>query len=179
MWELIELANHHPRVNILQPGPGVGGHCIAVDPWFIVSAAPDESKIIHEARRINDSKPSFVLNKTYETIEETTCANVAALGLSFKADIDDLRESPALDIVKVFAQEQPEITILAVEPNIQELPAELEQLSNVQLAELDTALEQSEVVLLLVDHEEFKNVRATELSGKKLIDTRGVWRDLT
>ena len=118
VWELIELANHHPRVNILKPGPGVGGHCIAVDPWFIVSAVPEEAKIVRQAREINDSKPSFVLDKVEKALSESDNKRVAALGIAFKADIDDLRESPALGIVEKLAERNPETTVSVVEPNL-------------------------------------------------------------
>lgn len=176
VWELIELANHHPRVNILNPGPGVGGHCIAVDPWFIVSSVPDEAKIIRLARETNDGKPDFVLAKAAEAIREKPGASIAALGLAFKADIDDLRESPALQIVQKLATTHPETTVLAVEPNIDVLPQALADQENVQLTQLDNALEDAEIILLLVDHTEFKEVSSETLQGKYIIDTRGVWR---
>ena len=176
VWELIELANHHPRVNILNPGPGVGGHCIAVDPWFIVSSVPDEAKIIRLARETNDGKPDFVLAKVAEAIKEKPGASIAALGLAFKADIDDLRESPALQIVHKLAETQPETSVLAVEPNIDTLPQALAEQSNIQLTQLENALEDAEIILLLVDHAEFKEVSSETLKGKHIIDTRGVWR---
>ena len=120
VWELIELANHHPRVNILQPGPGVGGHCIAVDPWFIVAAAPEESRLIHMARVVNDDKPEHVMNLIESSVAQAGAAapKVAMLGLAFKPDIDDLRESPALKITTEVAQRHPEWQVLAVEPNV-------------------------------------------------------------
>lgn len=176
VWELIELANHHPRVNILQPGPGVGGHCIAVDPWFIVSAMPDDAKIIRLARETNDSKPQIVIDKALTTLIGVESPTIAALGLAFKADIDDLRESPARDIVGRLADAIPNGQLLAVEPNISELPAELHNRRNVRLSELESAVAAADLVLLLVDHEEFKNFDTDRLSGKKVIDTRGVWR---
>lgn len=176
VWELIRLANHHPRVNILQPGPGVGGHCIAVDPWFIVSADPKNSRLIRSAREVNDSKPAWVLNKISEAVSKSNSSNVAVLGLTFKADIDDLRTSPALSIAEEFAKSHPTVRILAVEPNIPELPAKLNPLSNVALTKLDSALDIAEVIVLLVDHKEFKAVPATKLKGKTIIDTKGLWR---
>lgn len=176
VWELIELANHHPRVNILQPGPGVGGHCIAVDPWFIVAADPQNSRLIRSAREINDGKPEWVLEKISEAVSATETSNVAALGLSFKPNIDDLRTSPALSIAEKFASSNPEVNILAVEPNITELPDNLNALSNVSLTELEVALSTADVIVLLVDHDEFKTVPATALKGKTIIDTKGLWR---
>jgi len=174
---LIKLANRHPRVNILQPGPGVGGHCIAVDPWFIVDSAPDEAKLIHTARTVNDSKPHFVLEKINQAVESIGKVKfeltVACLGLAFKPDIDDLRESPALDIAQQvglmgFGK------LMVVEPNISELPAGFNTAS-VDLVELDTALAEADVVVLLVDHAPFKTMNLGLLSGKKVVDTRGIW----
>jgi UDP-N-acetyl-D-mannosaminuronic acid dehydrogenase len=125
VWELIELANHHPRVNILQPGPGVGGHCIAVDPWFIVDAAPEEARLIRTAREVNDAKPHVVVEKVRRAASECGADAIAAFGLAFKADIDDLRESPARFIVETLAEGMPETTRIVVEPHVGELPEEL------------------------------------------------------
>lgn len=177
VWELIELANHHPRVNILQPGPGVGGHCIAVDPWFIVSSAPETAKLVRLSREVNDRKPKWVLEKIREEaaqLEEN--AKIALFGLTFKPDIDDLRESPALSIAAEVAKSETGRGILLVEPNITDLPPQLEGLPNVKLTTMDEALQQADVVALLVDHREFKNVPGSLLEGKKIIDTRGAWR---
>ena len=176
VFELIELANKHPRVNILQPGPGVGGHCIAVDPWFIVSAAPEESRLIRMARAVNDDKPAFVLRQVAEALAGIERPTVAVLGLAFKPDIDDLRESPALAIARSVAEAYPDGKILAVEPNIDELPTVLAGLSNVALASLDQALAVADAVVLLVDHREFKELKAEDLPACPLVDTRGVWR---
>lgn len=176
VWELIELANHHPRVNILQPGPGVGGHCIAVDPWFIVAADPENSRLIRSAREVNDGKPTWVLEKISEAVAATKTDKIAVLGLSFKPNIDDLRTSPALSIAEEFAKSHPAVNVLAVEPNISALPANLNELPNVALTELDTALSTAEVIVLLVDHDEFTSVPATALKGKTIIDTKGLWR---
>lgn len=176
VFELIELANKHPRVNILQPGPGVGGHCIAVDPWFIVSAVPEQARLIRTAREVNDSKPGYVLGKVLAAVEGVDEPVVAALGLAFKPDIDDMRESPALDITKRIAAQLPAGRILAVEPNVTDLPASLSSVDNVALSSLDEALQQADVVLLLVDHREFKAMDRSRLDGAKVIDTRGVWR---
>jgi len=177
VWELIKLANRHPRVNILQPGPGVGGHCIAVDPWFIVDSAPEEARLIHVARAVNDAKPQFVLGKINQAVEviakERSELTIACLGLAFKPDIDDLRESPALDIaqqVDLMGFEK----LMVVEPNIGELPAGFDT-AVVDLVELDTALAQADVVVLLVDHASFKTMDLGLLSGKQVVDTRGVW----
>ena len=175
VWELINLANHHPRVNILQPGPGVGGHCIAVDPWFIVSAAPEESQLIHMARKVNDGKPKWVLGKVMEAARKSTNNVIAVLGLAFKANIDDLRESPSLDIATEIAAKLPEKQVLVVEPNIQELPTGLANKENVKLSSAKEAIEAAEVITLLVDHDEFKSINPSLLTGKTIIDTKGLW----
>mgnify|MGYP002722696213 FL=1 len=176
VWELIELANHHPRVNILQPGPGVGGHCIAVDPWFIVSAAPEEAKLIKTARTVNDGKPEWVIDQVLKALEAKDHPVVAALGIAFKNDIDDLRESPSLEIVKRLAVDNPELDIRVVEPNVQELPPVLNNLSNLTKQDAADAIAAAEVVLLLVNHKEFVALDKTVLQGKTVIDTKGIWR---
>ncbi|PVH28279.1 UDP-N-acetyl-D-mannosamine dehydrogenase [Pararhodobacter oceanensis] len=176
VWELIRLANRHPRVNILQPGPGVGGHCIAVDPWFIVSSARNEARLIRTAREVNDSKPDWVMNKVRAAIGAHLMANpgktaadvtVAVYGLSFKPNIDDLRESPALDIARAIAAEHtgPQ---LVVEPNIEELPKGLEAAHLVDL----TAASAAEVHVMLVDHTHFMSSVAPI---GRIVDVRGVW----
>lgn len=172
VWELIKLANRHPRVNILNPGPGVGGHCIAVDPWFIVNSCPAEARLIHQARLVNDGKPHYVIDKVVVAADQFKKPVIACLGLAFKADIDDLRESPALDIVKHLA-EQGIGRILAVEPNIHELPAALGK-AGVELATLEQALEQANVVVVLVDHKHFKSCDKSLFLSKVMIDTRGI-----
>lgn len=175
VWELIELANHHPRVNILQPGPGVGGHCIAVDPWFIVSSDPENSRIIRTAREINDGKPKWVLSKVQEAVQHSPEATIAVLGLAFKANIDDLRESPSLKIATEIAETLPQNRIFAVEPNVSELPHALAQHDNVKLVSVDTAVDEADVVVLLVDHDEFVDLWSPSLSAKTVIDTKGLW----
>jgi UDP-N-acetyl-D-mannosaminuronic acid dehydrogenase len=166
VWELIEMANKHPRVNILQPGCGVGGHCIAVDPWFIVHAFPHDAQLIKTARDINDGKPLYVISKVKEAIKDISNPKVACLGLAFKPDIDDLRESPALDITKMLSDEGYEI--LAVEPNIQELPKVLENRKNVKLVSLEDALKEADVVVVLVNHKEFN--RESLKTDAKVLD---------
>lgn len=181
VWELISLANRHPRVNILQPGPGVGGHCIAVDPWFIVSQAPEEAKLIRTARLVNDSKPVWVINKVKEAVElflQKTLGKtngsvvVACLGLAFKPNIDDLRESPALAITSQLASEGI-ANILAVEPNIDKLPEKYS--STIEFVTTAQALRDADIILLLVDHKEFKAIDKSSIIDKVVIDTRGIW----
>lgn len=176
VWELIELANHHPRVNILQPGPGVGGHCIAVDPWFIVSAAPEEAKLIQTARTVNDGKPQWVIDQVLKALEDKGNPVVAALGIAFKNDIDDLRESPSLEIVKRLGVDNPQLDIRVVEPNVETLPPVLSNLSNLTKQDTEEAIAAADVVLLLVNHRQFVGLDQSLLDGKTVIDTKGIWR---
>ena len=173
VWELIKLANLHPRVNILQPGPGVGGHCIAVDPWFIVATNPDEAKLIRMARLINDSKPGHVCERVRDRAAALKNPVIACLGLSYKKDVDDLRESPAVEIVRRLAGEKVG-ELLVVEPHIAALPGELAALG-LQLTDFDEALERANLVLLLVDHMSFMQIDRDLLKDKFVIDTRGAW----
>lgn len=181
VWELISLANRHPRVNILQPGPGVGGHCIAVDPWFIVSKTPEQARLIRTAREVNDSKPQWVIEKVKLAVAEFLQANpdksarevtITCFGLAFKPNIDDLRESPAVAIVQQLAKEHPG-RILAVEPNIHELPEKM--IPQVTLKELEHVEDESDILVLLVDHQEFRNHKLNTQKNIKIIDTRGIW----
>lgn len=174
VWELISIANHHPRVNILNPGPGVGGHCIAVDPWFIVDSVPRESKLIHMAREINDYKPIFVFDKIENIIKKIKNPKIACLGLAFKADVDDLRESPAIKIVDLLSNNK-DSEILVVEPYIKTLPNELDKKENVTLSKYHEAVEKADVIILLVDHNKFKKEKLSNLNNKILIDTRGIY----
>jgi UDP-N-acetyl-D-mannosaminuronic acid dehydrogenase len=176
VWELIRLANHHPRVNILQPGPGVGGHCIAVDPWFIVAADPTNSTLIRTAREVNDSKPGYVVEQVRRAGEGLENPVIACLGLAFKANIDDVRESPAVDIVKRISREYPAASILVAAPHADRLPDELGPFSNVRLAATDDAVGAAQVVVLLVDHDKFRDIDTASLLGKRVVDTRGFWR---
>lgn len=171
--ELISLANHHPRVNILQPGCGVGGHCIAVDPWFIVNKTPNEAKLIRQAREVNDYKPQFVIEKVEKAIKELKKENpsITCFGLAFKPNIDDLRESPALKITQKLAEKYE--NVLAVEPNIKVLPEKLKN-KNIKLVSLEEGLK-SDVLLLLVEHKEFKSIKPELSANQRLVDTRGIW----
>ncbi|SDD80397.1 UDP-N-acetyl-D-mannosamine dehydrogenase [Sporomusa acidovorans] len=175
VWELIDLANRHPRVNILQPGPGVGGHCIAVDPWFIVDSAPEQSKLIHAARLVNDNKPKYIIEKVIQKAERFKKPVIACLGLAFKPDIDDLRESPSVEIVKTLAKNRIG-EILAVEPHIKQLPLALQQYPDIIYTDTSQAVQQADIILLLVDHKAFKLIDRNMLNEKIVIDTRGMWR---
>ncbi|NOH91646.1 UDP-N-acetyl-D-mannosamine dehydrogenase [Vibrio sp. AIC-3] len=175
VWELIALANRHPRINILQPGPGVGGHCIAVDPWFIVSKTPELAKLIKTARDVNDKKTEWVIDKVKVAVTDFLNANptktvkdvtIACYGLAFKPDIDDLRESPALDITKNIAKKHAG-KVLAIEPNITSINVE-----NVELVSFDESLTRTDIHVMLVDHMQFKKIR---LNDAFIVDTRGIW----
>jgi len=177
VWELVRLANRHPRVNILQPGPGVGGHCIAVDPWFIVSSAPDQSRLITTARHVNDDKPLWVINRVKAAVADFLRDNpeksiqditIACYGLAFKADIDDLRESPALNIARTLMAEHGG-PVKLVEPNLNRSP---DWLSEEDLISFDQALDEANVHVLLVDHAPFKRIRPQK---GIIVDTRGIW----
>ncbi|MDX5630584.1 MULTISPECIES: UDP-N-acetyl-D-mannosamine dehydrogenase [unclassified Brenneria] len=181
VWELVRLANRHPRVNILQPGPGVGGHCIAVDPWFIVAQNPQQARLIHTARLVNDGKPLWVVDRVKtavadylaQTDKRASDVTVACFGLAFKPDIDDLRESPAVAITEMIAQWNAGTT-LAVEPNVRQLPAALT--GRVTLVDLATALQDADVLVMLVDHRQFKAVDPDDVKQNWVVDTKGVWR---
>ncbi len=173
VWSLIKLANRHPRVNILQPGPGVGGHCIAVDPWFIVSSCPSQSNLIKIARQVNNSKTEYVIEQVHKQVANLNNPVIACLGLTFKANIDDLRESPSTKIVKYLASSNLG-EIIVVDPYVNHLP---DQLINygVKLTSLNEAINQSNLILVLVNHNQFYDISQEMLIGKVVIDTRGVF----
>ncbi|AAM83954.1 UDP-N-acetyl-D-mannosamine dehydrogenase [Yersinia pestis] len=181
VWELIRLANRHPRVNILQPGPGVGGHCIAVDPWFIVSQNPQLARLIHTARLVNDGKPLWVVDRVKAAVADCLAASdkrasevkIACFGLAFKPDIDDLRESPAVGVARLIAEWHVGET-LVVEPNVEQLPKSLMGL--VTLKDTATALQQADVLVMLVDHKQFKAIKPEDIKQQWIVDTKGVWR---
>jgi UDP-N-acetyl-D-mannosaminuronic acid dehydrogenase len=176
VWEVIRLANHHPRVNILSPGPGVGGHCIAVDPWFIVGAAPQLARLIRTAREVNDSKPLHVAQQVVAKTERFRNPTVACLGLTFKANVDDMRESPAIDVVAAIADALPDLDLRICEPYTEVLPRELSGRPHVRLQPAVEAIEEADIVVLLVDHDQFRSLSRSRLDGKVVYDTRGVWR---
>lgn len=175
VWELINLANHHPRVNILQPGPGVGGHCIAVDPWFIVQVDPENATLIRTAREVNDSKPAHVVREILEPVANNSAPVIVALGLAFKANIDDMRESPAVDIVRRLALARPDAVIHVLEPHTTSLPRDLAGLPNVLLNSNAAVLDTADVIALLVKHEKFRDIDVSTLVGKHVVDTGGYW----
>ena len=172
VWELISLTNRHPRVNVLQPGAGVGGHCIAVDPWFIVHAGGEDAKIIRTAREVNTYKTEWAIEKvknaalTFEN-EHKRKARVACMGLAFKPNIDDLRESPALYITRQLIADN--LDLLAVEPNI-------ETFSEFDVLHYEDAVAQADVIVFLVGHSEFANLEIAK--NKIVIDFCGITKDL-
>lgn len=181
VWELIALANRHPRVNILQPGPGVGGHCIAVDPWFIVAQNPELARLIRTAREVNDTKPHWVLDQVKAAVADSLNESgkraseltIACFGLAFKPNIDDLRESPAMEVAHMVASWHSGVTWV-VEPNVQQIPTALAD--EATLVTLEQALDQADVLVMLVDHRAFKAVSGEQITQRWVVDTKGVWR---
>lgn len=173
VWRVIELANRHPRVSILQPGAGVGGHCIAVDPWFLVSSAPERTRLIRTAREVNDDKPRFVVAQIRERAERLKRPVVACLGLTYKPDVDDLRESPALEIAAALARGS-DGRILVADPNLDQLPAGLAGLPNVSWCDTLDAVRQADIVAILVAHSPFRKIPRDELMRRMVIDATGL-----
>lgn len=175
VWEVIRLANRHPRVNILHPGPGVGGHCIAVDPWFIVHSAPDQSPLIRTARNVNDGKVDHVIARATEMIAANPSLKVGCMGLAFKANIDDFRESPALKVAEQLAHNFG-ARISIIEPYASSLPKEFDG-TGAQLIDIDKALLECDILVTLVDHDAFKAIPLAERADKIVYDVRGIWHD--
>lgn len=170
VWELIRLANKHPRVNILRPGPGVGGHCIAVDPWFIVHRSPERSRLIRQAREVNVYKQLYVQEKVLRIAAELAkelgrTPVVAAMGLAFKPDIDDLRESPALEIAH-HLHGQAAVELFCVEPHVEQAPHGL------PLVSAEEAVAKADLVVYLVAHTAFRSL--TERPGQRVVDVCGL-----
>ncbi|MDE1468274.1 UDP-N-acetyl-D-mannosamine dehydrogenase [Aurantiacibacter sp. D1-12] len=174
IWQVRELANQHPRVNILMPGAGVGGHCIAVDPWFIVSSAPDEARLIRMARVVNDDKPHRVVSQVRALADKFKVPTVACYGITYKPDVDDVRESPALEIVEMVAEIEG-AKVLVVEPNLSALPASLADRENVKLVTSDEAREAADIVTFLVGHRQFKRLEGDSYLQKAVVDTTGMF----
>jgi UDP-N-acetyl-D-mannosaminuronic acid dehydrogenase len=169
VWELIRLANHHPRVSILSPGPGVGGHCLAVDPWFIVSSAPEEARLIRSAREINDGKVRFMVERVKERAARLKSPVIGCLGLAYKPNIDDLRESPALEVTRQLREELPGAEILACEPN-------LHAFDEFPLHSLEEVVQRADILVGLVSHRAFRRIQRFHLEGKMLVDACGMFR---
>lgn len=175
VWEVIRLANRHPRVNILSPGPGVGGHCIAVDPWFIVHSDPENARMIRTAREVNDAKVGYTIGRAEALIESMPGVPVACLGLAFKANIDDFRESPAMKVASHLAHRFGD-RVCIVEPYADALPPAFDG-SGATLIDVDAAIEDCPIFIVLVDHEIFKSIPLDERADKRVYDTRGIWPD--
>lgn len=178
VWELIQLTNRHPRVNILEPGPGVGGHCIAVDPWFVVSQVPKFANLIKLSREVNLGKPAWITNKILQKIDliskvepsrKITDIRIALYGLSYKANSDDLRESPSLAIAEELATKY-SLKVYGIEPNIELLPTPYS--NYVELLECDHALQTADIHVMLVQHDQFAWINRP---GGHVIDAKGVW----
>ena len=176
VWEVIDLANRHPRVNVLRPGPGVGGHCIAIDPWFIIDSAPDLARVMRMSREVNNSKTAQVIARAEALIDDHPYANVACLGIAFKANVDDIRESPAMEVALHLAAKYGQ-RVKLVEPNLRKLPCAFAAYGT-EMVSIDEALRSCEIALLLVDHDEFKMVSLAERRHLDVIDTRGIWQDM-
>ncbi|MEM1018872.1 MAG: UDP-N-acetyl-D-mannosamine dehydrogenase [Pseudomonadota bacterium] len=174
VWDLIALANKHPRVNVLRPGPGVGGHCIAVDPWFIAERAPEHANLISLARTINDKKPQAVIDKVEALARRFKSPTIACLGLAFKANVDDLRASPAVTIASTLASKALG-KVIAVEPHIDTLPEDIKS-AGIELVSLEHALTEADIIVTLADHRAFKKIPAAKVAEKSVVDTRGIWR---
>ena len=173
VWSAIALANKHPRVSILTPGPGVGGHCIAVDPWFIVDSAPEQSRLIRAAREINDGKTAYVFDRIIAAAGRFRQPVVACFGVAYKPDVDDLRESPAMEIVcRLLAETK--FKVLVCEPMIKALPKKLESHPRVRLVDPDTARQDADIVTFLVGHKKFQKLLPTKFLDKVVIDTIGL-----
>jgi UDP-N-acetyl-D-mannosaminuronic acid dehydrogenase len=168
-WEIIELANRHPRVNILTPGPGVGGHCISVDPWFLVHCDPEHTSLIRMAREVNDAKPHYVVQQIETLARQFTAPRIGCLGLTYKADVDDLRESPSLEIVRELRERQLG-EIMACDPYVSPT-----RFTEFPLCELSDVLAQCQILVLLTDHRHFRHVPRRILQQKVVVDTRGIW----
>jgi UDP-N-acetyl-D-mannosaminuronic acid dehydrogenase len=177
VWSVINIANLHPRVKILAPGPGVGGHCIPVDPWFIHQALPDQTPLIRAAREVNDGKPHFVADRIVKLAKRFRQPVIGLLGLSYKPNVDDLRESPALEIACAVAERRIG-TVLAVEPHLTELPLALANYPGVKLTELSTAVKRADIIAVLVAHDKFRSLDRGALASKVVVDTVGLMAGL-
>lgn len=175
-WEVISLANHHPRVNILKPGPGVGGHCIAVDPWFLAAATETPTPMIEAARKVNDEKPKQVVRRVIEALEAEADVSILVLGITFKENVDDVRESPAVTVVSMLSRELPDSEILVVDPMASELPRCLRGANNVRFSvEIPAELRDFDVVVGLVAHDDFKGLDTADFGEARVVDTRNMF----
>jgi UDP-N-acetyl-D-mannosaminuronic acid dehydrogenase len=173
VWAAIELANRHPRVSILQPGAGVGGHCIAVDPWFIVDSAPGESRIIRAAREINDAKPRWVADQIIHHADRFKSPVVGCFGATYKRDVEDMRESPSLEIIKLLVGNS-DIRVIVCDPLIKALPSDLREQNRVSLMSMDETCDQADIVAFLVGHRQFRQMHPNRFLNKIVVDAIGL-----
>jgi UDP-N-acetyl-D-mannosaminuronic acid dehydrogenase len=173
-WQAIGMANRHPRVNILTPGAGVGGHCIAVDPWFLVAGAPEETPLIRTAREVNDAVPRRIAARVREAASRFAAPRVACLGLAYKADVGDVRESPALAIAEEVSREG--MRVMVCDPHLATLPAALARRPNVTLCDAASAIAEADIVVVLVAHRPFAALDRAAFEGKVVIDVVGLLR---
>lgn len=174
VYELIALTNKHPRVEILQPGTGVGGHCIAVDPWFIVASAPDEARIIRMAREVNDDKPAWVVDQVSKIAADFNSPKIACMGLAYKPDVDDLRESPSITAVQSLIERKLG-EIIICEPFVTELPGSLAG-NDIRFADMNSAVRDADIILFLTAHHKFRSIDPLDLKGKAVFDACGLTR---
>jgi UDP-N-acetyl-D-mannosaminuronic acid dehydrogenase len=172
VWAVRELANRHPRVEILRPGAGVGGHCIAVDPWFIVHSAPDDARLIRTARTVNDDKPRRIIRRVNELADRFKAPVIACYGITYKPDVDDVRESPAIEIVEQIAALGHKL--LVCEPNLAALPHSLAEFPNVTLVDAGQAQREADIAVFLVGHRQFRRVELDAFLGKAVVDAIGL-----
>lgn len=176
VWSSIALANKHPRVDILQPGAGVGGHCIAVDPWFIVDGAPAQSRLIRAAREVNDSKPDHIVRQVLRLAERFKRPVIACYGITYKADVEDLRQSPALAVVEALSRHG-QLQIVVCDPLVSSLPGALAGMANVEQADADRAREMADICVFLVGHKPFRRLPPNRFLNKVVVDAIGLLAD--
>jgi UDP-N-acetyl-D-mannosaminuronic acid dehydrogenase len=173
VWQTIDLANRHPRVDILRPGPGVGGHCLSVDPWFLVEAAPDLSPLIRQSRLVNDGQPAYTLALIQRSLGSLPGRKIAALGLAYKADVDDLRESPAIEVARLLAEAGAQVRTF--EPFVPQASVQ----GCLSASTLEEALGEAEAAVLLTDHRLFREFDPLQVAalmpGRVAVDCRGIW----
>lgn len=173
VWDVIGYANRHPRVDILKPGPGVGGHCIAVDPWFIVASAPERSRLIRTAREVNDAKPTYVVDKVAAALAERPQARIVCLGLAYKPDVDDFRESPSLDIATELTRRYPG-RVVCCDPFSEALPEQVSRERGIVLIASDQVDPDRDIMVMLVGHAAFHGIVPPR--GNAFVDAVGFWR---
>jgi UDP-N-acetyl-D-mannosaminuronic acid dehydrogenase len=172
--EVIELANHHPRVNILNPGSGVGGHCIPIDPWFIVSTFPEKARLIRMAREVNDAKTEYIFQQILDKAKNDEKYKIAILGISYKANVEDIRESPAIKIINKLINSD-NLHLYITDPYVEKLPEELERIESINFVSLEEAILLADIIVILTGHDQYKSLKdKIFLANKYIIDTTGI-----